>query len=387
MSTRSLFPWAVCMALLGACAGVKQQAGGGPDAAAGAGGAGGQGAGATGTAGAGGTSIATGAGGDSGATGATGAGGTGGACVPSVVCTPPGGRYCGMIGNGCKGETLDCGTCPTGFMCDHGLCVGDATCAAATCGSYCGSIGDSCGQPSPAATARRGQQCNSGICAVPGLRPAHLQRDRHHPLLRHHRRRLRRHARLRRLPERRHLRRPGVANVCNDPTCKTVTCTPMGGQYCGTIGDGCGGIARLRRLHERHGLPDDRRLRPASARARRGPGRCRPPARARPRRRSAARSTTRRARSRSTTSSSTCRARRSTAIPEGVSLRPLQRAGVGPRRSRPRSPTPTATSRSPSSPSRRRRTCRSSCRSASGAARSRSPASRPASTTRSPTST
>jgi hypothetical protein len=35
----------------------------------------------------------------------------GGTCTPSVTCTPPNGRYCGVIGNGCFGM-LDCGTCP-----------------------------------------------------------------------------------------------------------------------------------------------------------------------------------------------------------------------------------------------------------------------------------
>ena len=42
--------------------------------------------------------------------GSTGTGGTGGACVPSASCTPPNGQYCGVIGNGCPGGKLDCGT-------------------------------------------------------------------------------------------------------------------------------------------------------------------------------------------------------------------------------------------------------------------------------------
>ena len=34
----------------------------------------------------------------------------------------------------------------------------------------------------------------------------------------------------------------GVAGVCGDPNCKPITCMPAGGgQYCGVVGDGCGG--------------------------------------------------------------------------------------------------------------------------------------------------
>ena len=163
-----------------------------------------------------------------------------GPASPSVVCTP-GGRYCGKIGNGCKGQTLDCGTCPTGFTCDHGLCVGDATCAAGTCGSYCGTIGDNCGHALTCADCPTGQTCNSGICAAPGCVPLTCNG-----------------AGTTRFcgaigdgcggtldcstcPNGGTCG-AGVANVCSDPTCVKITCTPMGGQYCGTIGDGCGSV-------------------------------------------------------------------------------------------------------------------------------------------------
>src|SRR5436190_18570615 len=66
----------------------------------------------TGTAGtgSGGTTGAAGVIG-SGTAGTTGTGGAAGACVPSYTCTPVGGTYCNTIGNGCKGQKLDCGTC------------------------------------------------------------------------------------------------------------------------------------------------------------------------------------------------------------------------------------------------------------------------------------
>ena len=33
----------------------------------------------------------------------------------------------------------------------------------------------------------------------------------------------------------------GVANICGSASCVAATCTPAGGQYCGTVGNGCGG--------------------------------------------------------------------------------------------------------------------------------------------------
>ncbi|HVZ87153.1 MAG TPA: hypothetical protein VHG72_09295 [Polyangia bacterium] len=220
---------------LAACAGVKQQAGG-HDAGA-----------TTGVGGAhasGGSGNATGTGGATGAGGSpvVGTGGAGGACVPTVTCNPPGGTYCGTIGNGCLGGKLDCGSCPTGYACQDGICVGDSSCPAIACGDYCGMIGDGCGRTLTCNGCSGSETCNAGICASPGCVPLTCN--------------------------------PasgtsycgmigdgcggsldcgncaggmtcgsgGVANLCVDPNCKPVTCTPTGGQYCGTIGDGCGGI-------------------------------------------------------------------------------------------------------------------------------------------------
>jgi hypothetical protein len=160
--------------------------------------------------------------------------------VPSVVCDPPGGQYCGKIGNGCKGQTLDCGACATGFTCMQGLCVGDATCAAATCGSYCGTIGDNCGHALTCSSCPTGQMCQGGVCVSPGCVPITCNGANN--------------ARFcgtigdgcggtldcGTCPNGGTCGANGP-NVCDDPTCKKITCTPMNGQYCGTVGDGCGG--------------------------------------------------------------------------------------------------------------------------------------------------
>src|SRR4051794_3469520 len=75
-----------------------------------------------GASGAGGIGVVTGSGGANGGGGTSGgAGGTtpplpppgdASTCMP-VTCTPPGGRYCGAIGDGCN-ATIDCGACPSG---------------------------------------------------------------------------------------------------------------------------------------------------------------------------------------------------------------------------------------------------------------------------------
>lgn len=232
MSGRTVLLLAACMALVVACAGVKQQPAGSQGAAAAGGGPG-----ATGRGGTGGTGNSTGTGGVS---VSTGTGGAGGSCTPSVVCTPPGGQYCGRIGNGCLGQALDCGTCPTGFVCNSGLCVGDATCVAKVCGNYCGSIGDGCGHALTCAGCAAGLQCNSGTCGAPGCVPSTCNGTG---------------ARFcgsigdgcggtldcGACPNGGACG-VGVANVCTDPTCVPITCTPMGGQYCGMVGDGCGGV-------------------------------------------------------------------------------------------------------------------------------------------------
>ena len=53
-------------------------------------------------------------------------------CRPGS-CTPPGGRYCGLIGDGCS-SSIDCGACPTGEVC--GLRVANV------CGTPCTLCGD-----------------------------------------------------------------------------------------------------------------------------------------------------------------------------------------------------------------------------------------------------
>jgi hypothetical protein len=120
-------------------------------------------------------------------------------CVP-LTCQPAsGGLYCGMIGNGC-GKVMDCGACGAGQQCSTGVCVAQG-CVPLTCnfmgGQYCGTIGDGCGGTLTCGTCANGGACGGG----------------------------------------------GLAGVCGGPPgCKPVTCNPAtGGQYCGRIGDGCGG--------------------------------------------------------------------------------------------------------------------------------------------------
>jgi hypothetical protein len=97
-----------------------------------AGGAGGFTSGSGGTMTAGGASGSGGRGGTGGLVDANGTGGTSirdalapedaagdvsvlDGCMP-IRCSPPGGTYCGRIGDGC-GRPLDCGLCPTGLDC------------------------------------------------------------------------------------------------------------------------------------------------------------------------------------------------------------------------------------------------------------------------------
>jgi hypothetical protein len=149
--------------------------------------------------------VITGVGGATGLGGFTGIAGSGGpdaACTPTVTCTPPGGTYCGRIGNGCRGQALECGACAGDSMCDMsggtsgGLCIGGASCQPRTCTSgttqYCDTIGDGCGRALSCGACPAGQRCSGRIC----------------------------------VPE----------------TCTPLTCNIQGGnKYCGMIGDGCGG--------------------------------------------------------------------------------------------------------------------------------------------------
>jgi hypothetical protein len=167
-------------------------------------------------------------------------------CTP-VSCTPTGGHYCGVIGNGC-GSTVDCGGCPSGDICEAGVCVGGPNCTRLACqaaagGKYCGTVGDGCGRALSCGGCDANQMCSaSGVCvAGTGCVPLTCNAGASRfcgvvgdgcggmldcgtctaPAICGGR---------------------GVAGVCGDPNCVKGTCTPTGGgQYCGRIGDGCGG--------------------------------------------------------------------------------------------------------------------------------------------------
>jgi hypothetical protein len=224
-----------CVLAAAACAGTKVK-----PTEAGSAGAGGMAG--TGTAGSGGgLGGITGTAGVIAVAGSTGTGGT--ACTPNATCTPPGGQYCGVIGNGCPGGKLDCGTtCPGDGVCEAKQCVGGPSCTPLTCGTYCGEIGDGCGRKLTCTTCPAGRECRGGLCVDPGCVPitcAAANNVRYcgtigdgcggtlECLT---------------CPNGGTCGGPGYdPNVCNDPTCPKVSCTPMGGQYCGTIGNGCGG--------------------------------------------------------------------------------------------------------------------------------------------------
>ncbi len=212
-------------------------------------------AGATGSAG---TSASTGRGGSGGTAGTSGAAGTGGgpiigtdagsdaACAPSVTCTPAGGQYCGKIGNGCKGGSLECGVCAGDGVCTAGLCVGGPSCPRVSCTSgsarYCGVIGDGCGTKLDCGACATGETCTAGVCVKAGCVPLTCN-----------------------VGTTRYCGTigdgcggtltcgdcaagstcggGGVPGVCTATNCTPITCNPMGGgQYCGRIGNGCGGV-------------------------------------------------------------------------------------------------------------------------------------------------
>ena len=175
------------------------------------------------------------------------AGADGGGCTSGVTCTPPNGRYCGVIGNGCFG-TIDCGACPTGAAVRRRASASAApSCVPLACqlasGKYCGSVGDGCG---------RAMDC--GGCAADAdlqrlrpvrgdeLRAADLQRRRVALLRRRSATAAAACSTAARCQAPATCAGRGVAGVCGDPSCKPITCTPAGGgRYCGVIGDGCGG--------------------------------------------------------------------------------------------------------------------------------------------------
>ena len=243
MRIRRVGLWApyVLAAALGCSAGVKSTAGtGGAGAGSGVGGSTGA-AGSPGTAG----TIAT---------AGTGGGplisvdaGSDAACTPSVTCTPAGGHYCGKIGNGCKGGSLECGACAGDGVCTGGLCIGGPSCTPITCASggaarYCGSVGDGCGRALDCGACPTGQVCTGGVCVSANCVPLTCNAG----------------------GSTRYCGTigdgcgatldcsacaagstcggGGVAGVCAPTNCTPITCNPMGGgQYCGRIGNGCGG--------------------------------------------------------------------------------------------------------------------------------------------------
>jgi hypothetical protein len=132
-----------------------------------------------------------------------------GVCAPASCDPVAGARYCGKVGDGC-GRSLDCGdkcsSLKVGWVCDTATssCKGGTDCKKLACDGgpgvrYCGKVGDGCGGTvdcgDTCSTLRAGWVCDGseGLCA-------------------------------------------------GGPSCVKTACTVVGGgQYCGDIGDGCGG--------------------------------------------------------------------------------------------------------------------------------------------------
>src|SRR2546428_1548200 len=91
-----------------------------------------------------------------------------------MTCASPG-FSCGSVPDGCGG-TLNCGTCPSGQVCNiYNQC--GVPCTPSTCaqvGANCGETGDGCGGIIDCGTCPAGQTCNSIIC-VPSCTPATCQ--------------------------------------------------------------------------------------------------------------------------------------------------------------------------------------------------------------------
>jgi len=168
------------------------------------------------------------------------------ACTP-VSCTPPGGAYCGTIGDGCH-RSKDCGACAgAGQACTANICVEGPSCVRGTCNGaggarYCGKIGTGCGDAIDCGACPTGNTCSpDGVCVPANCTPIGCD-----------------------IPggAGKYCGRigdgcgrtidctcaapqtcggTGINNVCGDPNCVPITCNPTGGgQYCGTIGNGCG---------------------------------------------------------------------------------------------------------------------------------------------------
>jgi hypothetical protein len=129
-------------------------------------------------------------------------------CTPSTCDPAAGARYCGRVGDGC-GRGIDClDTCASlnpGWVCNQAksACVGGPDCKRLACDGnpnarYCGLVGDGCGDSvdclDTCSAFKPGWVCDTsrGLCT-------------------------------------------------GGPSCVRTSCTVAGGQYCGDIGDGCGG--------------------------------------------------------------------------------------------------------------------------------------------------
>ncbi|HMI85953.1 MAG TPA: hypothetical protein VK550_17770, partial [Polyangiaceae bacterium] len=124
-----------------------------------------------------------------------GSGGAGGSSCEKAQCKPPNGQYCGEIGDKCGGLLKCTDPCPSDWACEKNVCVGGPTCTPVACeatgGRFCGTIGNGCGKPLDCGMCPNGDECRSGVCVRTG--------------------------------------------------CVPITCDTKSGRFCGTIGDGCGG--------------------------------------------------------------------------------------------------------------------------------------------------
>jgi hypothetical protein len=167
-----------------------------------------------------------------------------GPCTPAR-CDPPGGRYCGVVGDNCGGR-LDCLTCPGDWSCEKNVCVGGPSCQPVACtvpgARYCGKVGDGCGRELDCGDCPAGDTCTDRVCVPPGCIPLRCDfaggrfcgkmgngcggtlecGDCAAPNT---------------------CGGGGLSNICGgDPSCVKVSCAPAtGGRYCDKIGDGCGG--------------------------------------------------------------------------------------------------------------------------------------------------
>ena len=127
--------------------------------------------------------------------------GNGTMCLTPASCKPTGGQWCGEIGNNCGGK-VTCPNCEGDWICKDNACIGPPSCQRVTCenagGRYCGVLGDGCGGTLDCGACPDGGTCGGG----------------------------------------------GIEHLCKPANCTPRMCTDAtsGGQYCGDIGDGCGGI-------------------------------------------------------------------------------------------------------------------------------------------------